>query len=58
VTTFEFVQEVQERVHVGELEILDLVRRNWPGRDRFNRTQVNLAVWLIEKEAANGKRTS
>lgn len=56
-TLFDLVEEVQEKTHLGELEILDRVHSAWPGRTEFTPTQAALMVRAIqwkeqEREAA------
>ncbi len=41
-TLFDLVEEVQEKTHLGELEILDRVQRAWPSHQQFTPTQVAL----------------
>ena len=49
-TLLEFVREVEEKTHLGEMEILELVRRNWPRHTMFNQTQAALLVQHIERQ--------
>ena len=46
---YELVKEVNEKTHLGEMEILELVRRNWNRTSEFSTTQAKLLVRLIEK---------
>jgi hypothetical protein len=46
-TLLDLCTEVNEKTHLGELEVLELVRRNWPGRMEFTPTQCRLVVQLV-----------
>jgi hypothetical protein len=50
-TLFDLVDEVQEKTHLGELEILDRVLRAWPIHQQFTPTQAALMVRAIQREA-------
>ena len=52
VNVLELVQEVHEKTHVEQLEILEIVREAWPGHAQFTPTQARLVVYLIEKRGA------
>jgi hypothetical protein len=54
-TLSDLVEEVQEKTHLGELEILDRVQRAWPSRQQFTPTQAALMVWAIQRKERNGK---
>jgi len=49
-TLLEVIQEVQEKTHLGELEILDRVKRAWPNRQQFTPTQAALVVRAIQRQ--------
>ena len=49
-TLLDLVEEVQEKTHQRELEILDCVRRAWPNHTQFTETQARLMVNLIERK--------
>lgn len=56
-TLLELIQEVHERTHFPELEILDLVRQSWPGKMQFTPTQARLVVNHFERRRVTNKRT-
>lgn len=49
---YEIVIDVEERTHLGELEILEIIREQWPRHEEFSLSQLNLLVRLIEKKKA------
>lgn len=49
-TIFDLIQEAQEKTHVGELEILALVRESWPTLDSFTPTQAALVIAHIQRK--------
>jgi hypothetical protein len=49
-TLFDLVEEVQEKTHLGEMEILDRVRRAWPGLQKFTPTQAALMANAIKHD--------
>ena len=49
-TLFDLVEEVQEKMHMGELEILDRVQRAWPSHTQFTPTQAALMVRAIQRD--------
>ncbi len=49
-TLFDLVEEVQEKTHLGELEILDRVQRAWPSHQQFTSTQAALMVHAIQRQ--------
>ena len=49
-TLFDLVEEVQEKTHLGELEILDRVQRAWPNHQQFTPTQAALMVRAVQME--------
>lgn len=49
-TLLDLIAEVQEKTHIGELEILDKVRRAWPAHTHFTPTQVALAINSIQRK--------
>lgn len=51
-TLLDLVHEVHEKTHLAELEILELVRRSWPGHMQFTPTQARLVVSHIERTRA------
>lgn len=51
-TLLELIQEVHEKTHMAELEILDLVRQSWPGKMHFTPTQARLVVNHFERRGA------
>jgi len=48
-TLLEIVQEVHERTHWPELDILETIRREWPTLIEFKPVQVRLMVNRIER---------
>jgi len=50
-TLADVVQEVHEKTHVPQIEILEIIRKNWPKLTEFKPTQVRLVVNLIERKA-------
>ena len=50
-TLFDLVEEVQEKTHLGELEILDRAQRAWPSHQQFTGAQAALLVRAISKQA-------
>jgi len=46
----DFIDEVYEKTHWPQIEILRLIESNWPGHDRFTMTQANLMVSLIDRK--------
>jgi hypothetical protein len=49
-TLFDLVEEVQEKTHLGALEILDRVQRAWPSHTQFTPTQAALMVRAIQRD--------
>jgi hypothetical protein len=49
-TLQEIVQEAAEKTGWPEIEVLTLVRENWPRLKEFKPTQVALLIYLIERK--------
>jgi hypothetical protein len=49
-TLAELIQEVQEKTHAGEIEILEIACTNWPHRKEFTPTQARLLTQLIDRQ--------
>lgn len=47
----ELIAEVQEKTHLGEIEILTIVVEAWPGHNDFTPTQAALVVNSIQRNA-------
>lgn len=46
----EMIDEVYEKTHVPQIEVLDLIEENWPGSQTFTPTQCNLLISLINRK--------
>ena len=46
----EMIDEVYEKTHVPQIEVLNLIETNWPGHETFTPTQCNLLVSLISRK--------
>ena len=49
----ELVIQVNEKVHLGELEILEIVRQAWPNHREFTPTQAALVINSIQTAIAS-----
>ena len=53
-TLQEFCEEVEEKTHVGRLEILEMAREAWPTLTILTPTQAKLMVNHIERKLREG----